>query len=632
MTLRSYALAGTALGLLMAGAMPASAAPAGTSFLVAQGTQPEPASPEMLKKKLLQEKKGGEAQKAPAAREKRSLQPERPADQDAPKRRNLDREPPARQAPEKSQEAPAQKLQKRDAEPPKAERPSRDSSKPDSSGEERRPARTLQPDRPRPADEAAPARKKPDLKAPSTEESGQRARQPDGALPKAGRQEMDSSKDRRKPAATPESDRRRNLDEGPKPVQRPQGSGKAPAQTETNAPPRPRAPGTLPADGQDARTTAPRDAAPVLDSAKERRAGDRRQPGDRNGEARKDRQDNASGSRPAPNAGPRPRSDAAAQSFRDRVRPESADAVKGKRVEGDRPMRRERPEGAEVLKEIGNRIILNLGGQTIVQSRDNPRLRHGSRDVYYEDLPGQRTRETISREDGSRVVTIRDRYGDVIRRSRFTRDGREIVLVYVDDEDLARDRSHRWRDPGADLPPMELRVPVTDYILDAQNVRSPDRYYDFLEQPPVERVERLYSLGEVKRSARIRDKLPRVDLDTINFEFGSASVPEDQIEKLQGVADAIHRIIERNPAEMFLIEGHTDAVGSDEANLALSDQRAESVADVLTNVFEIMPENLATQGYGEEYLKVDVPGPSRENRRVAIRRITPLVSPVADAQ
>ena len=81
----------------------------------------------------------------------------------------------------------------------------------------------------------------------------------------------------------------------------------------------------------------------------------------------------------------------------------------------------------------------------------------------------------------------------------------------------------------------------------------------------------------------------------------------------------------------FLIEGHTDAVGSDEANLALSDRRAEAVADALTNVFAIPPENLATQGYGERYLKVKTEKPERENRRVGIRRITPLVAPVASA-
>ena len=88
-------------------------------------------------------------------------------------------------------------------------------------------------------------------------------------------------------------------------------------------------------------------------------------------------------------------------------------------------------------------------------------------------------------------------------------------------------------------------------------------------------------------------------------------------------------MLEKNPAETFLIEGHTDAVGSEYANLSLSDRRAEAVAEALSNVFEIPPENLSTQGYGEEFLKVQTDAPERENRRVSVRRITPLVAPVA---
>ena len=304
---------------------------------------------------------------------------------------------------------------------------------------------------------------------------------------------------------------------------------------------------------------------------------------------------------------------------------------KGTRVEAgeERKRRRERPEGTDVLREIGNRLIIELGNQVIVESDDRPRMTRGARDVYYEDLPRGRTRETIERPNGVLIVTVRNRYGDVIRRSRITPDGREYVLVYVDDDNY--DRVRDWRDPGDDLPPMRLNIPRRQYILDAEDVQDPEDYYEFLEQPPVEKVQRLYSLDEVKRSARVRDIARRVDLDTLTFEFGSATIPESEVSKLEGVASAIEKLLARNPAETFLIEGHTDAVGSDTANLALSDRRAEAVAEALTNVFDIPPENLAPQGYGERYLKVKTEAPERQNRRVAIRRITPLVAPVASA-
>ncbi|TWG53831.1 OmpA family protein [Aminobacter sp. J44] len=277
--------------------------------------------------------------------------------------------------------------------------------------------------------------------------------------------------------------------------------------------------------------------------------------------------------------------------------------------------------------------MIQFNNQIIVRSDDRDRIGRDAQEVYYEELPRGRYRETVVRPNGVQVVTVYDRYGDVVERSRFTSDGREYVLVYSDGGRRDRDdRRRSWRDPGQDLPPLRLTIPANEYILDAGGVQDEDVYYEFLEQPPVEPVRRLYSVDEVRYSARVRDSVRRVELDTINFEFGSATITDDAIPRLEGVANAMNKLLEKNPGEVFLIEGHTDAVGSNEANLALSDRRAESIATALTNVFGIPPENLVTQGYGETYLKVKTEEPERENRRVAIRRITPLVAPVANAQ
>jgi outer membrane protein OmpA-like peptidoglycan-associated protein len=43
------------------------------------------------------------------------------------------------------------------------------------------------------------------------------------------------------------------------------------------------------------------------------------------------------------------------------------------------------------------------------------------------------------------------------------------------------------------------------------------------------------------------------------------------------IADAMNRATAANPSEVFLIEGHTDAVGFEISNPSLSDRRAESV-------------------------------------------------------
>ncbi|AID31829.2 OmpA family protein [Mesorhizobium jarvisii] len=412
-------------------------------------------------------------------------------------------------------------------------------------------------------------------------------------------------------------------------------TGEQPANGNTAAP----AQGENPVQGE---APADKNAAPILDSQKDaQRKGGGRKHGDQNGQQNGEQQNGGQnaqqggdqGQKPvvAPvDQGPPPADDKAAQQ---EIKPEKLVPVteeKGKRLDRapDENIRdRRRPKGVDVLKEIGDRVIIQLGGQTIVQSNEGSRMNRGAKDVYYEDLSQGRTRETVQRDNGVQIVTIRNRYGDVIQRSRITPDGREYVLSYVDERNYQDDGD--WRDPGDDLPPMRLNIPRRQYILDSEDVQSDDDYYTFLDQPPVERVQRLYSIDEVKRSARVRDIARRVDLDTLNFEFGSSSISDTEVQKLEGVASAMEKLLKKNPAETFLIEGHTDAVGTPEANLALSDRRAEAVAEALTNAFGIPPENLTTQGYGEQYLKVNTSAPNRENRRVAIRRITSLVAPVA---
>ncbi|MDW5313426.1 OmpA family protein [Rhizobium sp. PL01] len=279
-----------------------------------------------------------------------------------------------------------------------------------------------------------------------------------------------------------------------------------------------------------------------------------------------------------------------------------------------------------VQQQIDNRTILNVDNQIIIRNDDRPRLRRDSEESYYEELSRGRVRETIVRPNGSRLVTVYDRYGDIIQRSRIDRDGEEYLMVYAPEPEA--DRPPRIRDIGYELPPMRLRIPVRDYIIDTSS--EPDRdYYDFLAEPPVEQVERVYSIDEVKYSARLRDKVRRIDLDTITFATGSAEVPLAQAKTLRKVANAISEVLKKDQGETFLIEGHTDAVGKDQPNLVLSDQRAESVAELLTDVYGIPPENLVTQGYGERFLKVKTQVAEQQNRRVTIRRVTPLVRPVA---
>nr|WP_196107973.1 MULTISPECIES: OmpA family protein [unclassified Ochrobactrum] len=280
----------------------------------------------------------------------------------------------------------------------------------------------------------------------------------------------------------------------------------------------------------------------------------------------------------------------------------------------------------KVIEEVDNRVILDVGDRIFVRGDDRPRLRRDAEQTYYDELPRGRTRETIVRPGGNQIVTIYDRYGDILQRSRIDRDGNEYLMIYAPEYDDNPRAS--IIDVGYELPPMRLTIPVRDYIIDVAD--DPDRdFYDFLAMPPVERVERVYTIDEVRHSARLRDKVRRIDLDTIHFATGSAEVSMSQAKTLRKVATAMQKVLAKDPGETFFIEGHTDAVGSDRSNLVLSDKRAESVASLLTEVYDIPAENLVTQGYGERFLKIRTQAAEQENRRVTIRRVTPLVRPVA---
>jgi outer membrane protein OmpA-like peptidoglycan-associated protein len=67
----------------------------------------------------------------------------------------------------------------------------------------------------------------------------------------------------------------------------------------------------------------------------------------------------------------------------------------------------------------------------------------------------------------------------------------------------------------------------------------------------------------------------------------------------------------------FLIEGHTDAVGSDAYNQQLSEQRAEAVRRYLAGR-QIEPSRLESAGKGESELLEPTGEASELNRRVRV--------------
>jgi OmpA-OmpF porin, OOP family len=282
--------------------------------------------------------------------------------------------------------------------------------------------------------------------------------------------------------------------------------------------------------------------------------------------------------------------------------------------------RHQTQEGNRIVIQEANRTIIREGGHDIIRHDEADRFRFNAREVNVERR-GNNTVTVVVRPDGARIITEVDESGRLLRRVRRDAAGREVILI---------DNGFEPRGPGyagffVELPPPVVRVPRELYIREAARASAEDIYLTLMA-PPIDRIQRHYALDEIRYSEPLRARMPRVDIDTVNFESGSWEITPDQSERLAFVSQGILRAIQRNPSEVFLIEGYTDATGNDVDNLSLSDRRAESVAVMLTNQFGVPAENLTTQGYGKQFLKVPTDGPERANRRVAVRRITPLLA------
>lgn len=287
------------------------------------------------------------------------------------------------------------------------------------------------------------------------------------------------------------------------------------------------------------------------------------------------------------------------------------------------------PTGQTVIQEPGNRTIVKQGNQTFVTRNETTVIQNFAPNARTSRRADGVSETVFARPDGTRVFTEVDGSGRLLRRYRRDPGGREIVLMdnrrFLRNVAIGAGVALVAAAVIVSLPRPVHSLPREKYIVEYVHA-SDDDIYEALTAPPIERLERTYSLDEIRYSESLRDRVRRVDLDSINFEFGSFEVTPDQYGKLERIARAMLRALTADPTEVYLIEGYTDAVGTEEDNASLSDRRAEAVARVLVEHFSIPIENLVTQGYGEQFLKVNTQAPERANRRVAVRRITPLLS------
>jgi outer membrane protein OmpA-like peptidoglycan-associated protein len=102
----------------------------------------------------------------------------------------------------------------------------------------------------------------------------------------------------------------------------------------------------------------------------------------------------------------------------------------------------------------------------------------------------------------------------------------------------------------------------------------------------------------------------------VAFGFASADLTPPARAQLDSIAEGL-KLLKADAA--VVIEGHTDSIGPDAYNLALSDRRAQSVKRYLVEQHGIAAERLSTVGKGKAEPLADTPPQAARNRRVAFR-------------
>jgi OmpA-OmpF porin, OOP family len=168
-------------------------------------------------------------------------------------------------------------------------------------------------------------------------------------------------------------------------------------------------------------------------------------------------------------------------------------------------------------------------------------------------------------------------------------------------------------------------VTDADLVKDLQGLGSRSTVMDFNKMH-----DELAVKIQTEHTEQVRDRSAYLDYFAnlpnfyveILFDLNSDIIKPDSYRVLGAMADALH-----NPVllgDQFLIVGHTDATGTRELNLELSQKRADAIRNALVGFFKVEPDRLKAFGLGEEQLKDPANPDSAVNRRVQLVNLGPL--------
>lgn len=179
-------------------------------------------------------------------------------------------------------------------------------------------------------------------------------------------------------------------------------------------------------------------------------------------------------------------------------------------------------------------------------------------------------------------------YAPVIKEIAEQSDKRELELRRLTRE-LA-DRSEQLAASNAEVQRLQARLGgVSQERVDLQ------RRVDAQEKlrSNVAKIEGSYAPDEARVLRQGEDVI--ISLLGINFPPGRSTIDAGSMPLLSKVQQSLALF----PESSLVVEGHTDANGSDSANLILSQDRADAVKQYIVTNFAVNPEKVSSIGYGE---------------------------------
>jgi outer membrane protein OmpA-like peptidoglycan-associated protein len=171
-----------------------------------------------------------------------------------------------------------------------------------------------------------------------------------------------------------------------------------------------------------------------------------------------------------------------------------------------------------------------------------------------------------------------------------------------------------------------------------EEIRDLDERLGGVSQERVALVQRLEAEARIKEQFATIETLFTRDEARVSREGNSLIVrlvgltfPSGQAEiapSYRSLLDKVRQAADVFPSSQIVIEGHTDAYGGDEANMALSRRRAEAISEYLSASLGMPALRLSAVGYGETR---PIANNDTQQGRERNRRIDVLIEPQLSA-